>query len=107
MEALENDVAIRDAIHISQLTHYWVDRKGWTNQKKALEHNIGMFLISERYGPDVASSIGYANELRGLTINDRQNGNMTRALLGQRTANGRSTAFEWGDLYENGQGIIK
>jgi hypothetical protein len=47
-----------------------------------------MFLISEISGYSMAHFIGDSNEFRGFWINDRQNGNMWRALFGRPAANG-------------------
>lgn len=105
MAFLNNNEAngIGDAIRLSQMTHSWVDRgSGWTAEKNQLEHQIGMFLIAEKYGERQAWRIGSGNELRGLLINDRQNGNLINAILGRG-----NTAFEWVDLLHNAEGLRK
>ena len=45
--------------------------------------------------------MGLANEFRGLMVNDRQAGNMMRALTGKG-----GTAFEWKDLEHNYQAMF-
>jgi RHS repeat-associated protein len=104
---VENREGVGPAISLSRLTHLWIDNAGWSEDLNALEHHMGMFLISERFGPGVANSIGHANEFRGFGINDRQSGNMWRALLGMPARNGGSTAFEWSDINNNSIGINK
>ncbi len=99
--------SVNDGILISQMTHDWVDQAGWTEGRNALEHNIGMSLISMNYGDRTALNIGAANEVRGLIINDRQSGNMINALMGRPANNGGSTAFEWSDISNNAAGIQK
>jgi hypothetical protein len=91
---------VKMSIRISQMTHDWAGAQGWTRDKNALEHNIGLFLVSDSYGPNFAEFIGNSNEIRGLIINDRQNGQMMNALTGIG-----NTAFEWRDLKHNGEGI--
>jgi RHS repeat-associated protein len=99
----DNMDGVGDGIRLSQMTHDWVDGgSGWTEGKNQLEHQIGMFLMAERYGPDRAQLIGSLNEYRGFWINDRQNGNMWNALMGRG-----GTAFEWKDLKHNNEGIDK
>jgi hypothetical protein len=94
---------IGDAIRLSMMTHSWVDRgNGWTPEKNQLEHQIGMFLMAERYGPDQAQRIGAMNEWRGLLINDWQSGNMMNAIRGRG-----NTAFQWVDLIHNAEGLNK
>ena len=104
---LRNYPASQDGLSLSELTHGWVNAAGWTKERNALEHNMGMFLMSSRHGPIDANIIGTANEVRGLFFNDRQNGNMLRAVFGQPTENGGATAFEWADLGNNRDGIGK
>lgn len=105
MKALANVDAINTSISLSNLTHHWVDADGWTQDKNTKEHFMGMFLLSSRYGVEVAELIGVANETRGLIINDRQSGNMIRAIRGLPTETGGPTAFEWKDLGANKIGI--
>lgn len=93
---------IKESIRISQMTHEWADASGWTRTKNAIEHNIGMFLTSESYGPEFANFVGNSNEIRGLLFNDRQAGQMMNALRGIG-----NTAFEWTDLEHNDVGIQK
>jgi RHS repeat-associated protein len=100
---------VGEATRLSQMTHTWVDGSngnGWTEERNKLEHHIGMFLISDRYGWEKANQIGFGNEIRGLLINDRQSGNMLNALLGQPPLEGHSTAFEWSDFRHNSTGIM-
>jgi hypothetical protein len=95
------------------MTHDWVDNAtpGFTVDQEApfnrLEHHIGIFLMAEVFGPDQASLVTTANEVRGLAINDRQSSNIWRALSGQRAVNGGATAFEWSDLAHNEEGLGK
>lgn len=96
-----NYPSVEDAMLLSMLTHNWVDRGGWSESKNQLEHYIGMFLVAERYGKSAAITIGNSNEIRGLLVNDRQAGNMWRALGGAR-----GTAFEVADLLNNKMGLI-
>lgn len=95
---------IKESIRISQMTHEWADASGWTRTKtkNAIEHNIGMFLTSESYGPEFANFVGNSNEIRGLLFNDRQAGQMMNALRGIG-----KTAFEWTNLEHNDVGIQK
>ena len=93
---------IKMSIRISQMTHEWVDERGWSESKNAMEHHIGMFLVSDNYLPEYAGFIGGANEIRGLLVNDRQQGQMMDALKGVG-----NTAFEWRDLADNYEGIQK
>jgi hypothetical protein len=97
--------SIKDGLLISIMTHDWVNQAGWTEEKNALEHNIGMFLMASKWGPAEAHFIGIGNELRGFFINDRQNNNMFNALLGKPAKNGGPTAFEWKDLKNNIKGV--
>jgi hypothetical protein len=99
--------AMGPSIRISMMTHEWVGTAGWTRELNALEHNIGMFLVADKYGQFTADAIGLGNEMRGLLINDEQSGNMRRALLGRPSRNGGPTAFEWSDIFHNAQGIKK
>lgn len=103
----DNFSSVNEGILISQMTHDWVDQAGWNENRNALEHNIGMSLISSGHGDRTALNIGLANEVRGLIINDRQSGNVTNALLGRPANNGGSTAFEWSDISNNAEGIQK
>jgi RHS repeat-associated protein len=93
---------IKRSIRISQMTHDWVDGNNWSRKKNTMEHYIGMFLVADSYGPYYADFIGSSNELRGLFINDRQQGQMIDALSGEG-----DTAFEWRDLYHNQEGLKK
>ena len=97
--------SIGDGINISMMTHDWVDTKGWSVENNALEHNIGMFIISSEHTPNKAFLIGTSNEVRDLIINDRQSGNMKEAISGSLANHGGSTAFEWSDLSHNSEGI--
>ena len=99
---VDNFDAVGPSISLSRLTHTWVENAGWTPELNALEHNMGMFLLSERYDPQTADLIGMANEMRGLIINDEQSGNMINALRGRG-----GTAFEWNDIRSNLIGISK
>lgn len=58
--------------------------------------------MADKFGQGTAWLIGEMNEFRGFWINDRQNGNMLNALLG----NG-GTAFEWKDIGNNASGLAK
>jgi RHS repeat-associated protein len=99
----ENMAGVSDAIRLSQMTHSWVDAgAGWTAERNQLEHQIGMFLVAEKYGEMRARNIGMLNEYRGLIINDRQSGRMLDAILGRG-----GTAFEWTDIMHNMEGIDK
>ena len=108
METLTNQFSsVEDGILISQMTHDWVDQAGWTEDRNALEHQIGMATIADEYGASVAANIGFGNELRGLLINDRQSNNMMNALMGRPANNGGPTAFEWSDIENNSTGLAK
>ena len=102
-----NFESVADGILVSMMTHDWVDTQGWTENRNGLEHNVGMSLISEKHGEKAALSIGWGNEWRGLLINDRQSGNMTNALGGERANNGGGTAFEWSDISNNYKGLVQ
>jgi len=80
--------AVNPAINISNMTHDWVAKAGGTKIQNMREHMIGMFLLSSVFGTTTAEIIGDLNEVRGLIITDRQNGNMKRALLGKPAQNG-------------------
>jgi RHS repeat-associated protein len=97
---IDNSPVVSDAFHISEWTHTTI--ANGTEANNALEHHIGTFLMTYRWGPDMATVITTANEVRGLIINDRQSGNVVRALEG---AGG--TAFEWSDLGNNAKGLYK
>jgi RHS repeat-associated protein len=106
MKSLINQVSsIKDGLILSIMTHDWVDNAGWTKERNELEHQIGMFLMSSKWGQAEAKTIGFGNELRGLLINDKQSGNIWNALTGQTTNTGGPTAFEWQDLKSNEKGI--
>ena len=90
---------LADAFHISEWTHTKI--ADGSDRNNTLEHFIGTFLISAKYGTGAAEYVGLANEMRGLLINDRQNGNIIRALTGQA-----GTAFEWKDLQHNYQALL-
>ncbi len=100
-----NATDVKAGTELSEMTHSWINHStgGWTREKNALEHHIGMFLLTSRFGPASAWIVGAGNETRGLIINDRQSGNMINALTG-KPANGTTsdpTAFEWSDFEEN------
>lgn len=103
----DNFESVADGIVVSMMTHDWVDAQGWTENRNGLEHNIGMSLIADKHGEKAALNIGWANEWRGLLINDRQSGNMVNALSGERANNGGGTAFEWSDISNNYKGLVK
>ena len=96
-KVIDNVPVISEAIHISEWTHEEIANE--TPENNALEHHIGMFLMTDRYGHVVAQNIGLANELRGLLIDDRKSGNMKNALLGKG-----NTAVEWSDIINNYKG---
>ncbi|MDJ1498598.1 Ig-like domain-containing protein [Cytophagaceae bacterium DM2B3-1] len=97
--------SIRQGARISMMTHEWVNTAGFNEQRNQLEHYIGMFVLSSRWGTGEADLIGTSNEIRGLIINDRQSGNIINGLLGRPTNTGGTTAFEWRDLDNNKEGI--
>jgi hypothetical protein len=86
--------SVRDAFYISQWTHSVI--ADGTTEMNALEHHVGSFLMTAKYGAKVARVITTSNEVRGLIINDRQSENVTRAIEGKG-----GTAFEWSDLKNN------
>lgn len=98
--------AVSDGTSLSMMTHSWVDAQGWSPKLNALEHNVGMFLMSSKWSPKTAGQIGLGNEVRGLIINDRQSGNMKEAISGSPANHGGSTAFEWSDIRANSRGIM-
>jgi hypothetical protein len=105
----DNMHGVGDGIRLSQMTHGWVDASttGSRQERNRLEHQIGMFLMAEKFGPDRASVIGGLNEDRGLLTIDRSSGNMWNALMGRERTGGGATAFEWSDLKHNNEGIDK
>lgn len=108
MSVMTQSSDVKEGLELSRMTHDWIDvsKGGWTKEKNALEHNMGMFLISSKWGTASSMFIGFGNEMRGLLVNDRQSGNMLNALSGQ-PANGTTdgpTAFEWKDMAENSEG---
>lgn len=102
---LDNYPASQIGLSLSELTHKWVDDNGWTRERNQLEHHIGMFLLASKVGIVDADMVGNANEARGLFFNDRQSGNMKRALFGQPTSTNGPTAFEWKDIKANREGL--
>jgi len=98
-EVIDNSEIVRDAFHIVA----WRDAmiSDGSEEVNRLEHQIGMFLISAMYGENSALSIGSMNELRGLIINDRRAGLMSKAVRNQ----GGNTAFEYSDQLHNIEGI--
>jgi RHS repeat-associated protein len=96
---LDNVEGSREGLRISMMTHDWVDAEGFTVDKNRLEHNIGMFIIAERYGEDKAAVIGELNEYRGLIFRDLGGGDFWNALRGKG-----NTAFQYSDLEHNVEG---
>lgn len=97
-KVIEMSPPTKDAFHIVA----WRDSmiSDGTPEVNALEHQIGTFLIGAKYGEEMAELIPAMNEVRGLIINDRQNGLMLEALGGSD-----NTAFTWGDVKHNKEGL--
>ena len=106
---LDNMDGVGDGIRLSQMTHGWVDAStaGSRQERNRLEHQIGMFLMAEKFGPERASLILALNEDRGIWTVDRSSRNMWNALMGRKRNDGGPTAFEWSDLKHNNEGIDK
>ena len=99
---LDNVEGARDGLRVSMMTHDWVDEAGFSEDRNRLEHNIGMFLIAEKFSEDRASVIGELNEYRGLIFNDLRNGNFWNAMMGKG-----NTAFQHSDIRHNSEGKIR
>ncbi len=97
-KVIEMSPPTKDAFHIVA----WRDSmiSDGTPEVNALEHKIGTFLIGAKYGEEMAELIPAMNEIRGLIINDRQNGLMLEALNGSD-----NTAFTWSDIEHNKEGL--
>ncbi|MCA4900649.1 MAG: fibronectin type III domain-containing protein, partial [Cytophagales bacterium] len=106
-DLVAKDPRLGNAISLSIMTHDWVAKGGSTERLNTLEHHMGMFLTAEAYGPGFAMSIGDANELRGLFINDWQSGNFWNALFNRPARGGGPTAHEWKDVIRNHEGLNK
>ncbi|HBH49098.1 MAG TPA: hypothetical protein DDX98_10680, partial [Bacteroidales bacterium] len=96
---IDRSPIVADGFFISEWTHSEI--ANGTAQANALEHHIGSFLMTGKWGPGGAGAITTANEIRGLIINDRISGNMKEAIRGLPARDGGATAFEWSDLKNN------